>query len=178
MDAIYNPSAAVLIVERKDKTSSRQVPFLSSRTSSRLVREDNNSLLHRVYSRATLTAKSWLLSIKHFLPGCQNESSAGRLPQNLLVAGYDRYSAYDLTWQSLHMAAAAACRGSTATGGKGGWGNAVLVRNTLDKKTCAQICAQTIHNNCDAELRGTQREHFSTRLEISFSAFLDCFRAF
>jgi len=76
----------------------------------------------------------------------------GRLPQNLLVAGYDRYSAYDLTWQSLHMAAAAACRGSTATGGKGGWGNAVLVRNTPDKKTCAQICAQTIHNNCDAEV--------------------------
>ncbi|KAJ7392933.1 hypothetical protein OS493_008173 [Desmophyllum pertusum] len=39
------------------------------------------------------------------------------LKAQLAAAGYDRYSAYDLVWQSLHMAAAAACRGSTPTGG-------------------------------------------------------------
>ena len=65
--------------------------------------------------------------------------SNSRLPQNLLLAGYDKYSAYDLAWQSLHMAAAAACRGSTSSGGSGCCGNMVLVRNTADKKTCAQI---------------------------------------
>ena len=69
--------------------------------------------------------------------------SNGRLPHNLLAAGYDKYSAYDLAWQSLHMAAAAACRGSTASGGTGCCDNQVMARNTADKKTCAQICAHT-----------------------------------
>ena len=78
--------------------------------------------------------------------------SNGRLPQNLLAAGHVRYSAYDLAWQSLHMAAAAACRGSTSTGGSGCCGNMVMARNTADKKTCAQICAQTVYRNCDAEV--------------------------
>ena len=78
--------------------------------------------------------------------------SNGRLPHNLLVAGYDKYSAYDLAWQSLHMAAAAACRGSTASGGSGSWANSVMTRNTAERKTCAQICAQTVYRNCDAEV--------------------------
>ena len=76
----------------------------------------------------------------------------GRLPHNLLKAGYDKYSAYDLAWQSLHMAAAAACRGSTSSGGTGCCHNQVMTRNKADKKTCAQICAQTAYRNCDAEL--------------------------
>ena len=78
--------------------------------------------------------------------------SNGRLPHKVLVAGYDKYSAYDLAWQSLHMAAAAACRGSTASGGTGCCGNKVMARNTADRKSCAQICAQTVYRNCDAEL--------------------------
>ena len=78
--------------------------------------------------------------------------SNGRLPHNLLDAGYDKYSAYDLAWQSLHMAAAAACGGSTASGGTGCCGNKVMTRNAADKKTCAQICAQTAYRNCDAEV--------------------------
>ena len=78
--------------------------------------------------------------------------SNGRLPHNLLVAGYDKYSAYDLAWQSLHMAAAAACRGSTASGGSGCCHNTVMTRNTAERKTCAQICAQTAFRNCDAEV--------------------------
>ena len=50
------------------------------------------------------------------------------------------------------MAAAAACRGSTASGGTGCCGNTVMARNTADKKTCAQNCAQTTYRNCDAEV--------------------------
>ena len=50
------------------------------------------------------------------------------------------------------MAAAAACRGSTPTGGSGCCGNVVLVRNTADKKTCTELCSQTEFTNCDAEV--------------------------
>ena len=79
-------------------------------------------------------------------------NSNGSLPQSLLVAGYDKYSLYDLGWQSLHMAAASACRGSTSSGGSGPHQNSVHVRNTDDKKTCAQLCAETQYRNCDAEV--------------------------
>ena len=78
--------------------------------------------------------------------------SDGRLPHDLFEAGYDKYSAHDLAWQSLHMAAAAACRGSTASGGTGCCDNQVIARNTADKKTCARICAHTAFRNCDAEV--------------------------
>ena len=78
--------------------------------------------------------------------------SNGSLSHNLLDAGYDKYSAQDLAWQSLHMAAAAACRGSTASGGTGCCGNTVMARNTAEWKSCAQICAQTAYRNCDAEV--------------------------
>ena len=87
----------------------------------------------------------------------------GRLPQNLLVGGYDRYSAYDLGWQSLHMAAAAACRGSTASGGSGCCENKVLVRNTADARTCQQICAQSSTPNCDAEVSVYGKEGKATQ---------------
>ena len=80
-------------------------------------------------------------------------NSNGRLPQNLLLAGYNKYSAYDWAWQSLHMAAAAACRGSTASGESGQWANSVRVRNVPGKKTCAQICLDSGHfRNCDEEV--------------------------
>ena len=78
--------------------------------------------------------------------------SNGRLSHNLLDAGYDKYSAYDLAWQSLHMAAAAACRGSTASGGSGCCDNQVMAGNTAYQKTCAEICAQTTYRNCDSEV--------------------------
>ncbi|KAK2563641.1 hypothetical protein P5673_013380 [Acropora cervicornis] len=84
----------------------------------------------------------------------------GRLPRNLLSGGFDRFSAFDLAWQSLHMAAAAACRGSTASGGSGCCQNAVIVRNTAVAKTCTQICSNTIYSNCDGEvsLYGKERK--------------------
>ena len=68
------------------------------------------------------------------------------------MAGYDKYSLYDLGWQSLHMAAAAACRGSTSSGGSGCCGNVVLAHNKGDKKTCALICAESSFPYCDAEV--------------------------
>lgn len=58
----------------------------------------------------------------------------------------------DVAWQALHAAAAAACRGSTPTGGSGCCGNNVLLRNTIEKKTCAQLCAATWAKICDAEV--------------------------
>ncbi|XP_078372129.1 uncharacterized protein LOC144655704 isoform X2 [Oculina patagonica] len=82
----------------------------------------------------------------------------GRLSQSLLPAGYDQYSAFDLAWQSLHVAAAAACRGSTASGGKGCCENKVMVRNTADLKTCALICSQSSYPNCDGEVSLYGRE--------------------
>lgn len=87
----------------------------------------------------------------------------GRLPQNLLPAGFDQYSAFDLAWQSLHMAAAAACRGSTSTGGSGCCANMVMVRNTANLKTCAQICSQSSYPNCDGEVSIYGRERRATQ---------------
>jgi len=167
VDAIYNPSAAVLIVEGKIRLQvvrhrfyppepalgwfvRTTTPYYIEFIAELLSQPSHGCCLLNIFCQV---AKMKAQLAKAGQPGgFAMLDNNGRLPQNLLVAGYDRYSAYDLTWQSLHMAAAAACRGSTATGGKGGWGNAVLVRNTPDKKTCAQICAQTIHNNCDAEV--------------------------
>ena len=74
------------------------------------------------------------------------------LKAQLEIAGYDQYSVYDLMWQSLHMSAAAACRGSTPTGGSGPSHNVVLARNTADKKNCTELCAATTYSNCDAEV--------------------------
>ena len=87
----------------------------------------------------------------------------GRLPRNLLSGGFDRFSAFDLAWQSLHMAAAAACRGSTASGGSGSCGNAVMVRNTADAKTSILICSQTIYSNCDGEVSVHGRERKASK---------------
>jgi len=87
----------------------------------------------------------------------------GRLPQNLLPAGFDQYSAFDLAWQSLHMAAAAACRGSTPSGGSGCCGNVVMVRNTANLKTCGEICSQSSYPNCDGEVSIYGRERKATQ---------------
>ena len=62
------------------------------------------------------------------------------------------YSAYDVAWQALHAAAAAACRGSTPTGGSGTHVNSVLTRNSRGPKSCSQLCADTFAPHCDAEV--------------------------
>ena len=56
----------------------------------------------------------------------------------------------DHAWQSMHMAAAAACRGSTATGGTGPWGNAVLAKDA--SKSCSEVCARSPFKLCDADV--------------------------
>merc|ERR550534_3037747 len=54
----------------------------------------------------------------------------------------------DVAWQALN--AAAACRGSTSTGGHGRWANAVFPK--LNTNSCQNICAATSFNMCDADI--------------------------
>merc|ERR1719427_838978 len=57
---------------------------------------------------------------------------------------------YSIQWQSLHMAAAAACRGSTSKGGHGGYANVVIPRNK--DISCTATCKMGGYKYCDAEL--------------------------
>ena len=64
---------------------------------------------------------------------------------------YTHYTLAQIEWQSLHMAAAAACRGSTATGGHGPHANVAVARQA--GKTCVQQCQNTkMFTLCDAEV--------------------------
>ena len=57
----------------------------------------------------------------------------------------------DNQWQALHMAAAAACRGSTPAGGKGPWSNAVIPKenNVKCNDQCKRMPDRTV---CKAEV--------------------------
>merc|ERR1719204_501878 len=55
-----------------------------------------------------------------------------------------------VAWQALHAAAAAACRGSTASGGTGPWDNGVYPKKNDD--SCDNICAATARPVCDADI--------------------------
>merc|ERR1711936_169561 len=69
----------------------------------------------------------------------------------LKANGHSDYSVADQQWQSLHMAAAAACRASTAFGGHGPYGNFVYPRPK--GHTCDQVCKATkMFTECDASL--------------------------
>ena len=56
----------------------------------------------------------------------------------------------ELAWYSLHVAAAAACRGSTPSGGTGPWANGVLAKENT--RSCNDQCASTSRPNCDADV--------------------------
>ena len=56
----------------------------------------------------------------------------------------------DNQWQALHMAAAAACRGSTPQGGKGPWGNSVIPKENGVK--CDDQCKRDDRTVCKAEV--------------------------
>ena len=56
----------------------------------------------------------------------------------------------DMAWYSLHVAAAAACRGSTPTGGSGPNGNMVYPKENTN--SCDNLCAQTYYTVCDADV--------------------------
>ena len=61
------------------------------------------------------------------------------------------------------MSAASACRGSTPTGGSGGEFNMVMVKNSVDEKSCTQICGETMYNTCDAVVAIYGRERKGTK---------------
>ena len=65
---------------------------------------------------------------------------------------FDASSSDNLAWQALHMAAAAACRGSTPTGGSGTHVNIVLARNPHVYKPCTTLCKEAGAPMCDAEV--------------------------
>lgn len=84
-------------------------------------------------------------------------------------------SPYDLAWQALHVAAAAACRGSTPTGGSGTKVNAVLTRNSRGPESCKQLCANTKWATiCDAEVSvyGKLGKATINGQTVNFSCFL------
>ena len=56
----------------------------------------------------------------------------------------------ELAWYSLHVAAAAACRGSTPSGGTGPWANSVLAKENT--RSCDDQCADTTRTVCDADI--------------------------
>ena len=56
----------------------------------------------------------------------------------------------ELAWYSLHVAAAAACRGSTPSGGTGPHANAVLAKENT--RSCDDQCADTYFTECDADV--------------------------
>ena len=66
---------------------------------------------------------------------------------------FDASSSDNLAWQALHMAAAAACRGSTPTGGSGTHVNTVLARNPHVRTSCEELCSKSGSSViCDAEV--------------------------
>ena len=69
--------------------------------------------------------------------------------QNLNNNVYIPFNVYELQWQSLHMAAAAACRGSTTSGGSGCCENRVISRT--NGLSCNDICGHH-GTTCDAEV--------------------------
>ncbi|XP_020606416.1 uncharacterized protein LOC110045163 [Orbicella faveolata] len=98
----------------------------------------------------------------------------GNLPQDALPARYDHYSAYQLAWQSLHISAAAACRGSSPSGVKGPYKNIVLARDKHQNKTCNETCPQAIFTTCDAELSITGKEGKATANGKHAGTFYNC----
>ena len=46
-----------------------------------------------------------------------------------------------------------------------------MTRNTANKKTCAQICAQTIFRNCDAEVSIYGKKGKATKNGMSVGSF-------
>merc|ERR1719193_933967 len=56
----------------------------------------------------------------------------------------------DIAWQALNAAAAAACRGSTSSGGHGPSANLVFPKRNTD--SCQNICAAANYNYCDADI--------------------------
>merc|ERR1712193_446901 len=92
------------------------------------------------------------INLKKDSEGLKKDNSVLKAEVSRLKAnGHSQYSVADQQWQSLHMAAAAACRASTAFGGHGPYDNRVYPRTK--GHTCDQVCKATkIRTECDASL--------------------------
>merc|ERR1712193_296486 len=92
------------------------------------------------------------INLKKDSDGLKKDNSVLKAEVSRLKAnGHSQYSVADQQWQSLHMAAAAACRASTAFGGHGPYDNRVYPRTK--GHTCDQVCKATkIRTECDASL--------------------------
>merc|ERR1711910_36364 len=91
-------------------------------------------------------------NLKKDSEGLKKDNSVLKAEVSRLKAnGHSDYSVADQQWQSLHMAAAAACRASTAFGGHGNNANQVYPRTK--GQTCDQVCKATkYYTECDASL--------------------------
>ncbi|XP_044179300.1 uncharacterized protein LOC122960842 [Acropora millepora] len=100
--------------------------------------------------------KNMAISLFYFLfvaitiPGM--EAKPRKAINSNLPFEFDASCSDNLAWQALHMAAAAACRGSTPTGGSGTHVNIVLARNPHVRKCCAELCRGAGAPICDAEV--------------------------
>merc|ERR1711936_1372327 len=92
------------------------------------------------------------INLKKDSEGLKKDNSVLKAEVSRLKAnGHSDYSVADQQWQSLHMAAAAACRASTAFGGHGINANQVYPRTK--GQTCDQVCKATkYYTECDASL--------------------------
>jgi len=96
-----------------------------------------------------------------------------KIDQRLLPAGYSQFSVNDLQWHSLHMAAASACRATTAIFGETSV-NRVLPRST--QKSCTDVCKASKYKVCDAEISisGTVNKVSSSKNEVAWFANHGC----
>merc|ERR1711962_1192 len=78
------------------------------------------------------------------------KSRMAELEKKIGHGAYGKFTAQDLQWQSLHMAAAAACRGATLGGGSEHDPNRVFARSA--GHSCTAICKASPYKNCDATL--------------------------
>ena len=129
------------------------------------LRSENSGLKRNVTSlnREFTTTKEELTeirteleSLKSEVESCAKLTSEGRISQSILPGSYAEYSLEDIQWQSLHMAAAAACRGSTPS--KGRHSNRAIPGR--DGVTCTQVCSETFFSNCEGAvaLMGLQKQ--------------------
>ena len=76
---------------------------------------------------------------------CAKLTSNGRISRDILPGSYANYTLEDVQWQSVHMAAAAACRGVSVS--KGPHANRVIPNR--DGVACSVVCAETTYTHCD-----------------------------
>ena len=144
------------------------------------LRSENSGLKRNVTSlnRELATTKEELTeirteleSLKSEVESCAKLTSEGRISQSILPGSYAEYSLEDIQWQSLHMAAAAACRGSTPS--KGRHSNRAIPR--LDGVTCTQVCSETFFSNCEGTvaLMGLQKQTLTNTTPVGNGLFYD-----